>query len=422
VCWPGLSSYIDFLNPEARDYYASWYSYEKFKGSTEVLAGIWNDMNEPSVFDDSLEKTMPFELVHYGNVLHRDIHNIYGFLQTKATHQGLLERDNGTKRPFVLTRSHFAGSQRYAAMWTGDNNADWPYLRVSYSECVLSNLVGLVFCGADVGGFFNNPDGELLQRWYQAGMWLPFYRGHAEETTKMREPYLFSEGVQDVIRNAMRIRYKHIPIWYTLFYEHTITGDPIIRPLFYEYPAMVDIDDHILLGSNILATPVMEAGAKDVTVHFPGNRKTIWYRIDEEDNTIHYGGTSKTFDVDLSTSPFFYKGGSIIARRDTERPSTTDMLNDTFTLYVNLNEASEAEGTLYVDDYTSFDYDKKKRYLYVLFKFDSDTEKIQMENLGGDSTGFEITIDKIVIHRISSSGNTVQRKEFEAKNMVTSQY
>lgn len=83
VCWPGLSSYLDFLNPETRDYYASWYSYEKFEGSTETLAGVWNDMNEPSVFDDSLEKTLPFETIHYGNILHRDVHNIYGLMQVR---------------------------------------------------------------------------------------------------------------------------------------------------------------------------------------------------------------------------------------------------------------------------------------------------------------------------------------------------
>ncbi|KAJ3640646.1 hypothetical protein Zmor_027194 [Zophobas morio] len=127
LCWPGYSSYMDFLNPAAREYYGSMYSYDNFPGSTPTLAGIWNDMNEPSVFDTSLENTLPADGLHFGNIRHREIHNIYGFLHTMSTHQGLLARDNGERRPFILTRSTFAGSQRYAAFWTGDNTADWPY-------------------------------------------------------------------------------------------------------------------------------------------------------------------------------------------------------------------------------------------------------------------------------------------------------
>nr|CAI5828577.1 unnamed protein product [Callosobruchus analis] len=248
-CWPGRSSYIDFLNPEARDYIADWYQYEKFNGSTETLAGFWNDMNEPSVFNaGQWENSLPPDALHYGNVPHRDIHNMYGFLQTKATHQGLMTRDKNMKRPFVLTRSHFAGSQRYAAVWTGDNCADWPHLQVIYSECVLSNLVGHVFCGADIGGFLWNPETELVERWYQAGVWLPFYRGHSNADTNRREPYVFEKEVQEVIRDAMRIRYRHLPVFYTQFYHHVKTGEPVVRPLFYEYPDMVELDDHILLG------------------------------------------------------------------------------------------------------------------------------------------------------------------------------
>ncbi|CAG9823718.1 unnamed protein product [Phaedon cochleariae] len=404
VCWPGLSSYIDFLDPAARDYYSSWYAYDKFKGSTETLAGIWNDMNEPSVFDDSLEKTLPFETIHHGGVLHRDIHNIYGFLQTMATHQGLMLRDNGTKRPFVLTRSHFAGSQRYAAMWTGDNTADWPYLQVSYSECILSNLMGLVFCGADVGGFFNNPDVELLQRWYQAGVWLPFYRGHAEETTLRREPYLFSKDVQDVIRAAIKLRYKHIPVWYTLFYEHTIRGDPVVRPLFYDYPGTVDRDDHILIGSNILARPVMESGVETIDVHFPGNDNTLWYRVDDYSWSIHRGGDTETVPVNITTAPFYYRGGSIIFRKDIARPSTTDMQTDPVTLYLNLDQNGTAEGTVYVDDYTSFEYLNQRSFFYLKFSYIDSTKELHIHKIDGDARGFQIDIKQIIIHRPSSDG------------------
>ncbi|XP_072397886.1 neutral alpha-glucosidase C-like isoform X1 [Diabrotica undecimpunctata] len=398
-CWPGLSSYLDFLNPEARDYYASWYSYDKFKKSTPVLAGVWNDMNEPSVFDNELEKTLPFDVLHHGNVAHRDIHNIYGFLQTMATHQGLMERDNFTKRPFILTRSHFAGSQRYTAMWTGDNTADWPFLQVSYSECILSNIMGLVFCGADIGGFFNNPETELVQRWYQAGVWLPFYRGHAENTTDRREPYVYSAEVQDIIRNALRLRYRHIPVWYTLFYEHTRTGDPVVRPIFYDYPGSVDQDYHILLGSNILARPVMEKGARSVTVNFPGSEDGQWYRVDDGSFKIYSGQSSVILPVTISTSPYFYKAGSIITRRDEERSSTAEMQNDPFVLYVNVDKENKASGNLYVDDYTSFEYQNNQRYFYVNLAYQPN--EIDISTIDGDFSGMTITFGQIIVHQQS---------------------
>ncbi|KAJ8978536.1 hypothetical protein NQ317_009479 [Molorchus minor] len=349
VCWPGLSSYIDFFNPEASDYYGSWYAYDKFNGSTPVLAGIWNDMNEPSVFDDTTEKTFPFELVHYGNILHRDVHNIYGFMHVRATHKGLILRDEGRKRPFILTRSSFAGSQRYAAIWTGDNTAGWGYLQVSYSECLVANILGHVFCGADIGGFFDN-DGvltdELIQRWYQAAAWLPFMRGHSNKGTPRREPYVFAEDVRNVLREALKK-----------------------TPLFYEYPELLEYDDHLLLGSDILARPV--------------------------------------FESNVTTSPLFYRGGSIITRNDIERPSTTQMVNDPFTLYVNLDSNEEASGRFYIDDYTSFDYNDFNDYLYLRFIYVPESHGVRIERLNGDGLDFNISIRRIVI-----SGETPEGKPY----------
>lgn len=139
-CWPGTSSWIDFFDPEARDYWASLFAYDKFEGTTNIVH-IWNDMNEPAVFG-GYEASMEKDNIHYGGWLHRDVHNQYGFYQTMATHQGLLQRDNYQQRPFVLTRSHFAGSQRYTAVWTGDNRAEWNHLSISIPMCLSSALGG----------------------------------------------------------------------------------------------------------------------------------------------------------------------------------------------------------------------------------------------------------------------------------------
>jgi alpha 1,3-glucosidase len=338
-CWPGTSSYMDFLNPEARDYYASMYSYDNFQGSTSTIAGIWNDMNEPSVFDNSLEMTLPADSLHNGNVRHREIHNIYGFFHTMATHQGLLNRDNGERRPFVLTRSHFAGSQRYAAIWTGDNTADWPYLLASFQECLNANILGIVFCGADVAGFFNNPTDELYQRWYQAGAWLPFFRAHSNKDTSRREPYIMSEDTQNIVRDAIQTRYRHIPQWYTLFYEHTRFGDPIIRPLFYQYPEdtnVYNIDNQILVGRDILVRPVMESGVDAVDVYFPGGEDEVWVSISGSD--VQTGSGLVSVPVTIQSVPYYYRRGGVVVRKDTVRSNTVEMEDDPYSVYWTVDQ------------------------------------------------------------------------------------
>ncbi|ENN82337.1 hypothetical protein YQE_01288, partial [Dendroctonus ponderosae] len=141
VCWAGDVSWIDFLNPEARKYYAQLHLYENFP-STSTLGGYWNDMNEPALFDNTYERTIPSEAVQYGNVKHRDVHNMYGLHQVMTTHQGLMNRDEGNLRPFLLSRSIFAGSQRYTAKWNGDTVCTFEYLRILVPMTISSNLAG----------------------------------------------------------------------------------------------------------------------------------------------------------------------------------------------------------------------------------------------------------------------------------------
>lgn len=169
-------------------------------------------------------------------------------------------------------------------MWTGDNDAHWSHLLMSYPMCLAVALGGMSNCGADIGGFFRNPDTELLQRWYQAAVWLPFFRAHAHIDTRRREPYLFDADIQNRIRNSLRLRYAHMPLFYTLFFEHEISGDPVIRPLFYEYPEdenVLDVDLELMVGSSLLASPVFEAGASSVNVYLPGGASQYWYDIED---------------------------------------------------------------------------------------------------------------------------------------------
>ncbi|KAK3104246.1 glucosidase II, partial [Teratosphaeriaceae sp. CCFEE 6253] len=189
-CWPGSSYWIDCFSPKARDWWKGLFRYDKFKGSAKNTF-IWNDMNEPSVFNGP-ETTMPKDNIHHGGWEHRDVHNINGLTLINATYDALLARDKDEDkhpvRPFVLTRSFFAGSQRMGAMWTGDNQAAWPHLEASIPMILSMGISGFPFAGADVGGFFGNPSKELLTRWYQAGAFYPFFRGHAHIDTRRREP------------------------------------------------------------------------------------------------------------------------------------------------------------------------------------------------------------------------------------------
>ncbi|DBA85180.1 TPA: hypothetical protein ACH3X2_005892 [Trebouxia sp. C0005] len=238
-CWPGSSAYLDYLNPATRDWWASQFMLNKYKGSTKDLY-VWNDMNEFSVFNGP-EITMPKDNLHYGEVEHRDLHNLNGALVHMATAQGLVERGKSIfgsdgDRPFVLSRSFFAGSQRTGPIWTGDNAASWEHLRLSVPMLLSISIAGLPFAGADVGGFFGNADSELIVRWNQLGTYYPFFRGHGHLETKRREPWLFGEDNTRRNRQSLRERYALLPYLYTLFWETHTQGTPIMRPLWYEFP------------------------------------------------------------------------------------------------------------------------------------------------------------------------------------------
>lgn len=372
-CWPGSSSYIDFFNPVARKHYADQYLMENFVDQS-IYTGIWNDMNEPAVFDDDNEKTMPRTNLHYGGWEHRNLHNMYGFMHTKGTFDGILRRSNSQLRPFILTRSFFAGSQRYAAVWTGDNTAGWSYLEVSIKTCLSLAVVGFSFCGSDIGGFSEEPTTELMERWYQAAAYQPFFRNHATSGSKRREPYLFENSV-DIFRDAIRARYSLLPLWYTMFYEHELNGLPIMRPMLANYPTDVNsfqLDSQYMLSDVLLVAPVMAPGATSVAVYFPSKSSNsivsdIWYDIDNYSVTSSTSQT-KSIPVDAKKTPVYQRGGTILPRKETVRKSSAFMKNDPISLFVAVDSNMKAAGTLFIDDEESYDY-RSGTYLYLNISF-----------------------------------------------------
>ncbi|XP_027131085.1 neutral alpha-glucosidase C isoform X2 [Larimichthys crocea] len=334
-CWPGESSYLDFSNPDTRAWYSRCFGLDKYKGSTASLF-VWNDMNEPSVFHGP-EQTMPKDAVHHGGWEHRELHNLYGFFQHMATAQGLITRSGGLERPFVLSRSFFAGSQRFGAVWTGDNVASWEYLKISIPMVLSLSVAGIVFCGADVGGFVQDPEPELLVRWYQAAALQPFFRGHSAKVTKRREPWLFGDEVTAAIRTVIQERYCLLPYWYTLFYLAHTSGLPPLRPLWVEFQkeeSAFTVDSQYMIGGALLACPVTEPGVQQVQVLLPG----------------------------CGEVPVFQRGGSVVCRSTGSGSCTAEYQQLPLSITVALNSQAVADGELYLDDGHSFSYRDRKAF------------------------------------------------------------
>lgn len=318
-------------------------------------------MNEPSVFYGP-EQTMPKDVVHYGGWEHREVHNLYGFHQHMATAEGLITRSGGSERPFVLTRSFFAGSQRLGAVWTGDNVATWEYLKISIPMLLSLSVTGIVFCGADVGGFAQDPGPELLVRWYQAAALQPFFRGHSAKTTKRREPWVFGEVVTAAIRTAIQQRYCLLPYWYTLFYQAHTCGLPPLRPLWVEFPkeqSTFSVDSQYMIGRALLACPVTEPGVQEVEVLLPGSDET-WYDIHSAE--AYKGGRTLSLPVTLDTLPVFQRAGSVVFRSTGSGSCTAELQRLPLTITVGLNSQGAADGDLYLDDGHSFNYRDRKAF------------------------------------------------------------
>jgi len=402
-CWPGSSSWPDYVNPKVCEWWANKFDPEYFPGFTGGLVDIWNDMNEPSVFSGP-EVTCPKDVVHYNNWENRDVHNIYGQLMTKSTFQGL-SKHRPNQRSFILTRAFFYGSQKYCAAWTGDNMAKFEHLKMTVPMILSQSVVGMSFVGADVPGFFFNPEPELIVRWYQAATFQPFLRGHGHIDTKRREPWTFDDNVKELIRTALRTRYLYLPYMYTLFYENHVHGYPINRPLWYHFSHDVNCfsaEESFLLGRDLLVHPVMEKQVTSLNVYFPGNETDFWY--DFESNKLFSGGSSHAFPVSLKTMPYFQRSGSIIPRRQRIRRSAALTLDDPITLDIVLDASGHADGQLYLDDGNSLDY-KKGQYLLTSFNISQGqlSNHVMKGNLKTD-----VWLERVNIRQIKSKPSKVR--------------
>ncbi len=265
--WPGPSVFPDFTDARVRDWWGGLFKKEVADG----VAGAWNDMNEPAVFQTPT-KTMPLDNVHHiasddfaaRTAPHTEMHNVYGMENTRATFDGL-RRLNPNERAFVMTRASYAGGQRYSVTWTGDNSATWDHLKLSIQQLINLGLSGFSYAGADVSGFAGGPSPDLLTRWYEIGAFYPVFRNHSAKGTPRVEPWVDGPEHLAIRRRFVEERYRLMPYLYGLAERNARTGDPILRPVFYDYPAAIsapcDQSWTFTLGKGLLIAPPPNPGS-----------------------------------------------------------------------------------------------------------------------------------------------------------------
>mmetsp|Transcript_3981 Transcript_3981/g.8750 ORF Transcript_3981/g.8750 Transcript_3981/m.8750 type:complete len:1031 (-) Transcript_3981:42-3134(-) len=454
-CWPGSSSYYDFTKASATQAWAQRFAtgYPHFGEHLYT----WVDMNEPSVFNGP-EQTMSKTLRHSGGWEHRDLHNIYGMLVHRATFDGHLVARKSGDRPFVLSRAFFAGSQRYGAVWTGDNAAEWGHLRASVPMLLALQMTAIVFSGADVGGFFGNPSPELLVRWYQAAAFQPFFRGHAHLDTDRREPWLFGDDVTRQISTAIRERYSYLPLWYTLFaasaacseHDGSQSGSlpppperdcvpirfadanraaPPMRPLLWQFSGVEDdalwrAEHAWMVGDALLVAPVLHEGVTKHHVKLPtaerssgaGQGSTRWFDVGAGGS----GGGELEAGVELEFAAesrerlfVFQRGGTVVPRQERRRRSSRAMALDPYSLSVAMDDAGSARGELYGDDGSSFAYANDE---YALREFSlSHDGVLSARTVSGSGSGFagasDAWIEKITIFGLRQVPSTVSARD-----------
>ncbi|WP_406241385.1 glycoside hydrolase family 31 protein [Streptomyces anulatus] len=309
--WPGASVYPDFTDPLVRDWWGSLYEERLAQG----FSGVWHDMNEPVSFaafgDPSLPRSARHVLEGVGGD-HREAHNVYALAMARAGYEGLL-RFRPEERPFLFSRSGWAGMQRYGGTWSGDVSTGWPGLRASLSLVVGLGLCGVPYSGPDVGGFDGFPSPELYLRWFQLGAYLPLFRTHAAIDAGRREPWEFGPEVLEHARAALVERERLRPYFVTLSQVARMTGAPYVRPMWWGAPgdrALRECEDAFLLGDALLVAPVLEAGTRRRAVRLPRGR---WY--DTATGRAYEGPGRAQVDAPLSRVPVLARAGAVIPVR-----------------------------------------------------------------------------------------------------------
>ncbi len=357
--WPDKSVFPDYTKPEVRQWWGDMHKTLLESG----VRGIWNDMNEPAMnnlpFSDpnGVPAHIPLDAPQ-GNAdeqtTQAEVHNLFGYLMNRSSYEGLL-RLRPDERPFVLTRSGFAGIQKYAAVWMGDNCSLWEHLEMSMPQLCGMGLSGVSFVGVDIGGFSFAGSPELFARWIQLGAFYPFSRGHSALGTPQKEPWIWGEETENITRKYLELRYRLLPYLYTCFWENSQTGAPIFRPLLYQFwqdPATLDLSDQVMVGDGLMLAPVYRPGVNHRAVYLPSG---VWYDWWSSARYASDQGQTILQAAPLDTMPLYIRGGSILPLGPVMQYSDEKPL-DRLTLEIYPNTQGVASGQLYEDDGLSFAY------------------------------------------------------------------
>jgi alpha-glucosidase len=353
-CWPDAALFPDFTRSSTRE----WWGRQHAGHLDAGVEGIWNDMNEPAIFDRpfsagfSEQRPMPLDTPHgegEDRTTHSEAHNLYGLLMTRATHEGLLKL-RPERRPWALTRSAYTGVQRYGAAWMGDNNSWWEHLELSLPQLASMGLSGLPHVGVDVGGFFDNASPELYARWVLLGAFYPFMRTHSAVGTNRQEPWSFGPEVEEIARRAIKLRYRLLPYLYTLAHEAHRTGAPLFRPMLYDFPDDIGahrLHDQVMVGPHLLVAPIYHPGRRHRLVYLP---EGVWF--DFWTGERHGGPAPVVAHAPLGHIPVYVRGGAALTLGN-ERRSTAEPLTE---LTLDVYPAGESEWTLIEDDGETLGY------------------------------------------------------------------
>ncbi|WP_019424818.1 glycoside hydrolase family 31 protein [Paenibacillus sp. OSY-SE] len=350
--WPGESAFPDFTESRVRD----WWT-EKQRFYTDLgIDGIWNDMNEPAIFNET--KTMDVNVMH-GNEgdrkTHGELHNLYGMCMSQASYEGLKALLDG-KRPFVLTRAGYSGIQRYAAVWTGDNRSFWEHMSMAMPMVLNLGMSGVPFAGPDIGGFAHHTSGELLARWMQMGVFFPYCRNHSAIDTLRQEPWSFGEEIERICRQYISLRYQWMPYLYHWFYEASKTGLPVMRPLVLEYPndpQVYNLCDQFLVGDSVIVAPVYRPNTEWRSVYLPEGE---W--VDYWSGERYAGQQHIHVHAPLAKLPIFIRAGAILLEGPVRQYADEAVADEFVTASIYLQGRSGTSSLeWYEDDGLTFAYE-----------------------------------------------------------------